>query len=774
MEKIKRFLEIDLLEKCSIIRNEIQTSFVTLDYLSNLEIAGLLKNTFKIIEKIKIELKTIDNDLKYCDQLINESFWKFINYRAKILRKFKKYIDEIGTIQKSLAERLDALPHLYPPPPILRQKEIYKALKLLDSTAEGYYKSIKQIYNCIETETEYVLPVWDYTVDDKLLHVAEGSLRHQLIKSTYWTMLLPNYIPILAHEVAHTFIIKKEEVLKEKWQIENLEKKVILLSEALFPNYSFSNFARDLVTEIFVDINAALIAGPPYVFSIFEYLIRDQIYYEVFGIIQNFPILRLKIVTDYTIKNRSESSIKYPDIFYDFLKEILRFCNEYYEILNNVDESISAGLIPIKPDIRRKCEMKNYYDNALYNIISDHIGLVVNDRFPVAKSFDQAKLMKFITDSGEGKFSYKLLSEAGITDATDIPILLWQLIISHEEEKKPFPTGRICQESYRLISEECENKIEIDELICESFYLGKIVEFLFMKINWSSVERKNNIKININQQFEKLKENIKNEDDGIKLIGHYHCIGSFDLLLIATDFSVKKMLNLDWPPQLLTENIDCSGIKYFPKSEVYQEIRFDDRVSKQIDYSENLKDFLSNANCFCLYQIKLKKEKVLPHALQYAITNLKELRIKNKNLSIFFLKSIGWEDLIIIFKNFDNLDIIEEIKYSFSKDLSHSLTTIFYNNQMDIDNVKLGSSEISTFLKINNYKDMHEINKTGETDDFDLKILTGIFDCQLSWKNKPEMTIGKIDNNLFKFIEKFKYINIIDINSFISFSNKKE
>jgi hypothetical protein len=734
MENLINFLRIDIREKYAVLRNEIQTSYITLSYLNNLGIAkesGFFQQTYDNITRLKDNIEEMGKEIDLKNKnnrKPNDYIWHFLNQRSTVIKKFQIFIDILGVIQKSLSQRLDSLPHLYPYPPTLRQKEIHKALKIYDEISKAYYIRLSKLYGEKINGEETILPVWDYMVDDKMMLNSNYTEKNRqdnpiniLIKMTYWIVLLPNYMPILAHEISHAFVNKLNEKPSDRFNLNKISGQIASVMRTIFPFLTFNNLSRDLPREITSDFCSILIAGPTYVFCISSYLLRDKINYDKSNHMKGYSFLRLRLMVKFALDIIKKKKIKNP-AFTDLLKTLNKLCGDYYDLLSNVDSAISSGVLSATPTIHMDCELKCYIDEFIYNLIYSNFKEKINDFInKIEWHFDGNKINKIISlfDTNNSIF-FKSLKKNNLTECTNIPDVLWQSIIQTSNDrgyKDRFRTGHYNQELFRVLMEKSENKIALENnsilpLIKKSpFSLGKILDFLFLKVNWSCF--KDDLLTPISN-FQKNLQSTYVKNNNLEFIIFFHCIGTYDFLIVS-DYTVKKGIEYSWPPDWALEPDASSDEKendifYFPRSEVFQEIKLDKNfLGKE---QPNFKDFIDTAQCYCLYQINLDTSNRgitsrLNHAIKNTIKKYNELKIEEPNLDIFLLKSLGWEDLIIVFKNFKSLYSLQIIKDAFSDLLSHSLTTFFYKKDPDFfsdQEGKLSDSQVSTFVKVYNVR----------------------------------------------------------------------
>jgi hypothetical protein len=762
-----------------------------------------------------------DSKNRYSPDEINSRFWRFYLKRSNFLADLRKHIGSLGIIRKGLSQRLSALPPILPPPPLSRQIEVYDSFRMIDELSIDYVRKARNITDAIflkltgRKPTDYslnIVPTWDYYIDEKYELLRGDKFSNKgikeetglLLKTSYLLPFIYTYQALIAHEVAHEEISRNKTGLYDYF---NVNAYYHIIQEHLQKNYRdvyFQYFLQDFIEEIFADIFALNVAGMPYVFAFFFNALKYDFSEKINWSVPSFSFVRMRLLNDFSKRLLGDSPIKFNSMLDSFFTSYRNFLTNPQEDIFDFSRKDLKGLFLTRLNIEDMLyESLNTYfkDNVAGKILKSNSPFQC--RTDLLDGFSE-KIKKAFLDKASYNITYNDIESAGIKDVSDIHNVVLYYIFHDLNSKKmeserqeprhprrrERPIGRLTQNLYRLMKDQETVEDKNEEV---QFSFGNMVEFLFLNIlNYYRPDENSKYKYipledvyNYirNLRIRKKKNKPYRYYNSNQKRFNYHCISMFDHVIISTPYSTKELIE-NWPPDITLSKVEHPKdkkppyLKYYPKSEIYQEIILEDedkdrdrakrkgtdKRENRNTYARNLPQFLEKHDgTIVSYHIKFRNSISLQRSISILRNILEQCKLPDENY--FFLDSFGWEDIILLLKITDRYtlrkyeDVSKTLMKSRSNPIHSSITHIFCGECKEERATRLDGVKILTSIRIKEYELLAYKGRFRHIFGDTTSITTGIYDCCTVFEGLE--TVGQFFDAL-ETIYKHKNVTILD------------
>lgn len=729
-----------------------------------------------------------------------------IDRRFSYLKKLDSIIDRIRLYQKALSERMEAFRPYPSIPNRFYRKEVRRNSELTDQIFREYEHGLlalignfviaeegQEYFNLAKKKFDLLL-VCDHSNKTIVKHYKTGKeknkeeILHVIVQAPYWLMEIPRYIPVLAHEMAHSLLdyIVKDMIQNEAsiWGnkitfqqdfellIQDLKKRVekVLYFYPKVKSYYYSEESiydpiNIIISEVMADLFSFFVAGPAYLFVLFFSIIHEeQISMYVSPNLLPAPYVRLRLSLD-IVKNLFEHNPILSN-WVAGIEELLKHYHDFFssggdgqpedsdhfkakiEFFDNlfvaIRDPIRSYLRSIKKDINGfEWKVKSERDDVIVKRVQQVLLEANRDGYLVAPDL------------------YVLTEEE--TLIRNIPSVTWSFLLSNFEKSVlkrngSIPEGRIL----RALSTLNTGKREID------YELGDCYEILFYDVIWSRFRNNPDALGSFNRALKDGVENFKNDaktkyeplrNDPLV----FTMFGEYDFFLIKGQYSARAYFE-NWPPHpenSKTEHIpdDTYHIKRFTYREIQKAKSF--IAKKETELLQRLEDAFNKDKCLAFTQVECTQGKDNDF-LQSIVNN--EIF---KQYQVGLLESTAWDDFAVFWRLDDGLETLIKIVGMLIEEkdkgtLSHSITHLMYDT---IDKEKIsqmnqsGSAHALTRLILPHdaYDAKSSVKKIMESNNDDTRITLysafGTCDVIIEWEflqKKPFPVIKKKLNELIK------------------------
>lgn len=578
----------DLRNRVNLLLAQTRHAYLVSNYITAAELASLddLAFSSRHAEAHLLRLlEAVDSSCVGLAKLGDEPHLGYIDERTKHLQGIFKQLGRLRTIQRTLAQELDAIPLEYSRPAAFHGLEQFEILEAVTDTARCYVHSLAHYGAKLRPDLGLALqqrPILINISYEQLpspRHKASPPSREDPTLSIFarlpiWYAYMPRYLPNIAHEVAHPIADLASELGPESPYKTSLHTCALALQE-LFRRFAGPDFLKHIgnleniiLRETLADLLALRVGGPAYILSLAH---------TAWGIVP----LSTKVRIDHPLSVRLRVLIKAASRLFPALGD------SWKQIFALLEHELARYQLHLAQS------PKWHYHEILRGILSHFTeemvevwGLLepppVQRRPVVTESYLRFIASQFCLPQFEGFHSPVELAEVGDCIARGgveaAPNVIWltQFLNSEKQDlsgSKYVPEGRIFHEWHRLVHAvsparaiEALSPSSLRQALPE---LGEYFEVLFWEVLWGRTERVD--------AFSRMRSSIQGTLDTIAHghvgranalgVGHgvYSILGLYDIVTIRSAFQAKRF-DSRWPvrPPLLSKDPDTRQDEHAP------------------------------------------------------------------------------------------------------------------------------------------------------------------------------------------------------------------